>query len=52
VECREFGWYAKMVPGKGWVTCGEDEFGAVEDLNRLHAMAQWDRGQKRFVLRQ
>lgn len=51
-ECREFGWFAVLVPGKGWVPCGPDEPGATEDLNRLHMEARWDRKQKRFVRRQ
>jgi hypothetical protein len=50
-ECREFGWYAKRVEGKGWVRCESEEPGACEDLNRLHdpKEARWDRSNKRFV---
>ena len=34
-ECRRRGWYAVMVPGRGWQSCDKDTPGATEDLNRL-----------------
>jgi hypothetical protein len=40
-ERREFGWYARMVPGTGWVTCSADGLDAIADLNRLHVEANW-----------
>lgn len=49
-ECREFGWYSKMVDGKGWVECNKDEPGATEDLNRLLKCGVWDKDRGRYVL--
>ena len=50
-ECREFGWYAKLGP-TGWESCGHDEEGARENLNRLRSgEAQWDRTAQRWVKR-
>jgi hypothetical protein len=50
-ECREFGWYAKLIPGRGWVPCSREEPGAMPDLNRLCTEAEWDRQERRFVQR-
>jgi hypothetical protein len=49
-DCREFGWYVRMVPGVGWERCAAGEPGAREDLNRLYMEAIWDPAQKRHVL--
>jgi hypothetical protein len=51
-ECREFGWYAKLVSGVGWVQCDQDDAGANPDLNRLYVEAEWDPLSRRFVKRQ
>lgn len=51
-ECREFGWYAKLVPGQGWVSCDRSDPAGTEDLNRLYRDAVWSREQKRFVLKE
>lgn len=50
VECRKFGWYSKMVEGKGWVRCEKNDEGATEDLNRLHKDASWDSDKGWYVL--
>lgn len=47
--CREFGLYARMVPGEGWVPCGPDDPEAEEDLNRLVMSFRWDRAKQRWV---
>lgn len=50
-ECREFGWYAKLVRGQGWVSCDKDDEGASEDLNRLYSDAVWVAKLGRFVIK-
>lgn len=49
-ECREFGWYARLVPGQGWVPCSKNDPDATEDLNRLGMFARWDVSARRYVL--
>jgi len=48
-ECREFGWYARVIPGKGWCPCEANAPDAQPDLNRLPKQAEWDRLDKRYV---
>ena len=50
-ECRFFGWYAKFVEGSGWVRCGKDEPGAVEDLNRYQLWIMKDMKTKSRIAR-
>ena len=48
LECRELGWYSKMVPGKGWVECCADDSEATEDINRwtIYIMSEKRKEQK------
>ena len=39
-ECRMRGWWAVMVPGKGWQPCEPGTPGCIEDLNRLSVFQQ------------
>lgn len=50
-ECIEYGWYSRMVPGRGWVACESDHPDASPDLNRLAVEAKWDQKQRRYVRR-
>ena len=34
-ECRRRGWYAVLIPGRGWRPCAPEAPGAIPDLNRL-----------------
>ena len=43
------GWYAVLVPGRGWTPCDRDTPGCIPDLNRTIASCRWDRAAKRFV---
>jgi hypothetical protein len=36
VECREFGFYSRFAPGRGWEIARSDDEGAVEDLNTIY----------------
>lgn len=49
-ECREYGFYAKMVPGSGWVSCPKDDPEATEHLNRLYSECVWDASVQKFIL--
>ncbi len=50
-ECREFGWYSRMIHGKlGWHSCKKSDAGATENLNRLHVDAIWNKNKGRYVL--
>lgn len=48
-QCRELGWYARPVPGRGWVPCAATDEGATPDLNRLFGTCRWDAQAQRWV---
>lgn len=50
-ECWEYGLYAKLVPGRGWVPTTEDDPDASEDLNRLVSIYKWDKDLHKYVPR-
>jgi hypothetical protein len=42
-ECRERGWWAVLIPARGWVPCPPGTPGASEDANRLTVFLQTGR---------
>lgn len=40
-ECREFGLWSKLLPGRGWQACSADDPAAHPDLNKL-VLYPWD----------
>jgi len=49
-ECEEYGFWCKMVKGKGWVDCDKNDPEAELNLNRLYDCV-WNREDKKFVLK-
>ena len=49
-EATEFGWFARFVPGQGFVPCAATDPEAKPNLNRLAVSAVLDRKARRFVL--
>lgn len=49
-ECQEYGLYAKLVPGRGWVPCAPSDPEASEDLNTLVTRGKWDVDTQRWVI--
>lgn len=48
-EATEFGWFAVLVPGRGWVPADADTPGAIPDLNRLVVEARWSPEERRWT---
>lgn len=56
-ECREYGFWCRWDSrSRGmvgtWVDCNKDHPDAREDLNRLNTDCEWDRKQRKFVLKE
>jgi hypothetical protein len=49
-ECREYGLWAKLLPGRGWVICGSSDSGATEDLNTLVSKGTWNRELRKWEI--
>jgi len=50
-ECREYGLYARLLPGKGWTPCAKSDHGATEDLKRLFTEGQWDIKKQKWLIK-
>jgi hypothetical protein len=48
LECKEYGFWAKMVKGKGWVPCEAHDPEAQPDINRLVVECAWNPEQGRW----
>ncbi|MGW0822478.1 hypothetical protein [Streptomyces sp. NPDC002845] len=48
-EATEYGFFAHLVPGKGWQPCTADTPDALPDVNRLYRECRWDPGTQRMV---
>jgi hypothetical protein len=48
-DCRELGFYLKIVTDKEIYECDKDTIGAEEDLNRLARDGVWSKEQGRYV---
>jgi hypothetical protein len=48
-EATEFGWFALLVSGQGWVSVPPGTPGAIPDLNRLVVEAHWSPEERRWI---
>ena len=49
MEATEFGWFAVLVPGQGWVSVPPGTPDAIPDLNRLVVEARWSPEERRWI---
>jgi ribosomal protein L37AE/L43A len=47
-ECREYGFFAVLMPGIEWQPCHPDAPDAHPDINRLASECRWDSRARRF----
>lgn len=48
--CNALGWFATLVPAKGWQPCAYHMHGAIQDINRFRESFSWDESTNSFVL--
>lgn len=48
LDAVRLGWFARLVPGLGWIPCAPDHPDAAADLNRLMTYGRWDQDEQHW----
>lgn len=49
-ECIEYDWWARFIPGEGWIPCKKEDDGARPNLNRLYyGECSWSQELQRWI---